>query len=48
MIDPALINQITGMSMQDPDPQEYYPGKTADHALSYKIKGAYGNVEKGM
>jgi hypothetical protein len=33
--------------MQGPDPQDYYPGKTADRALSQKIKEAYGNVEKG-
>jgi hypothetical protein len=42
-----LINRITGLSMQGPDPHEYYPGKTADCALSQKIKEAYGNVEKG-
>jgi hypothetical protein len=47
MIDPALINQITGLSMQGPDPQDYYPRKTADRALSQKIKEAYENVEKG-
>jgi hypothetical protein len=46
-IDPTLINQITGLIMQGPDPQDYYPRKTADHALSQKIKEAYGNVEKG-
>jgi hypothetical protein len=33
-IDPVLINRITGLSMQGPDPQDYYPGKTVDHALS--------------
>jgi hypothetical protein len=43
-----LINQIIGLSMQGPEPQDYYPGKTADHALSQKIKEAYGNVEKGV
>jgi hypothetical protein len=32
--------------MQGPDPHEYYPGKTADCALSQNIKEAYGNVEK--
>jgi hypothetical protein len=47
-IDPAMINQITGLSMQGPDPQDYYPGKTTDHTLSQNIKEAYGNVEKGM
>jgi hypothetical protein len=43
----ALINQITELSMQDPDPHDYYPGKTADHALAQNIKEAYGDVEKG-
>jgi hypothetical protein len=33
--------------MQGPDPQDYYPRKTVDRALSQKIKEAYGNVEKG-
>jgi hypothetical protein len=47
MIDPALINHITGLSMQGPDPQDYYPRKTTDRALSQKIKEAYENVEKG-
>jgi hypothetical protein len=46
-VDPMLINQITGLSMQSPDPHDYYPGKTTDHALSQKIKEAYGDVEKG-
>jgi hypothetical protein len=46
-VDLVLINRITGLSMQGPDPQDYYPGKTADHTLSQKIKEAYGNVEKG-
>jgi hypothetical protein len=46
-VDPVLINRITGLSMQGPDPHEYYPGKTADRALAQKIKEAYGDVEKG-
>ena len=33
--------------MQVPDPQELYPGKTSDRALAQKIKGTYGDVEKG-
>jgi hypothetical protein len=45
-IDLALINRITGLSMQSPDPHEYYPGKTADRGLVQKIKEAYGEVEK--
>jgi hypothetical protein len=48
IVDPALINRIIGLSMQGPDPHEYYPGKTADHALAQKIKEAYGDVEKGV
>jgi hypothetical protein len=33
-VDPILINRITGLSMQGPDPQDFYPGKTADRALA--------------
>jgi hypothetical protein len=32
-VDPTLINRIIGLSMQGPDPHEYYPGKTVDCAL---------------
>jgi hypothetical protein len=46
-VDPMLINQITGLSMQGPDPQEFYLGKTVDHALVQKIKETYDDVEKG-
>jgi hypothetical protein len=28
-VDLTLINRITGLSMQGPDPQDFYPGK--DH-----------------
>jgi hypothetical protein len=42
-----LINQIIGLSMQGPDPQYFYPGKTMDRALTQKIKDTYGDVEKG-
>jgi hypothetical protein len=47
-VDPVLINQIIGISMQGPDPHDYYPGKTVDCALSQNIKEAYGDVEKGV
>jgi hypothetical protein len=47
-VDPTLINQIIRFSMQGPDPHDYYPRRTADRALSQKIKEAYGNVEKGV
>jgi hypothetical protein len=33
-MDPTLINQITGLSSQGPDPQEFYFGKTSDRALA--------------
>jgi hypothetical protein len=35
------------LSMQGPDPQEFYPGKVADRALAQRIKDTYGDVEKG-
>jgi hypothetical protein len=34
--------------MQGPDPQDFYPGKIADHDFSQKIKDTYSDVEKGM
>jgi hypothetical protein len=34
--------------MQGPDPQEFYPGNTADHTLTQRIKDTYGDLEKGM
>jgi hypothetical protein len=43
-----LIYKITGLSMQGPDLQDFYPGKATDHVLAQKIKDTYGNVEKGM
>jgi hypothetical protein len=46
-IDSALIHQITELSMQGPDPQDIYPWKVADRALSQCIKYTYGDVEKG-
>jgi hypothetical protein len=46
-VDPTLINRITGLSMQGPDPQDFYPGKSMDRALTQRIKDTYGDVEKG-
>jgi hypothetical protein len=46
-VDPTLIHRITGLSMQGPDPQDFYPGKAADRALAQRIKDTYGDVEKG-
>jgi hypothetical protein len=41
-IDLTLINSIIRLSMQGPDPHEYYLGKTVDRTLSQNIKEAYG------
>jgi hypothetical protein len=46
-VDLMLINQIMGLTMQGPDPQEFYPGKSMDRALAHKIKDTYGDVKKG-
>jgi hypothetical protein len=46
-MDPMLINQITGLSMQGLDPQDFYLGKSMDRALAQKIKDTYGDVKKG-
>jgi hypothetical protein len=35
------------LSMQGPDPQDFYPGKATDCALMQKIKDTYDDVEKG-
>jgi hypothetical protein len=43
----ALIHRITILSMQGPDPQEFYSRKATDHALAQNIKDTYGDVEKG-
>jgi hypothetical protein len=34
IVDLTLIHRITRLSMQGPDPQDFYPGKVADHALA--------------
>jgi hypothetical protein len=46
-VDPTLIHLITGLSMQGPDPQQFYPGKASDRSLAQRIKEAYNEVEKG-
>jgi hypothetical protein len=45
--DPTLIHRITGLSMQGPDPQYFYPGKATNCALTQNIKDTYGDVENG-
>jgi hypothetical protein len=47
IVDLTLINQITGLSMQGIDPQDFYPRKSMDHVLAQRIKDTYGDVEKG-
>jgi hypothetical protein len=47
VVDPTLIHGITGLSMQGPDPQKFYPGKATDRALAQKIKDTYGDFKKG-
>jgi len=44
-MDLALIHLITKLSMQGPDPHQFYPGKTSNHSLAQQIKEEYGNVE---
>jgi hypothetical protein len=46
IVDLMLIHWITGLSMQGPDPQDFYPGKAADRTLAQTIKDTYGDVEK--
>jgi hypothetical protein len=46
-VDPMLIHMITRLSIQGPDPQQFYPGKAADHSLVQRIKETYDDVEKG-
>jgi hypothetical protein len=42
-----LIHWIIGLSMEGPEPQEFYPGKVADRTLAQTIKDSYDNIEKG-
>jgi hypothetical protein len=41
------IHLITGLSMQEPDPQHFYPEKTLDRSLAQCIKEEYDEFEKG-
>jgi hypothetical protein len=47
-VDLTMIHRITGLSMQGPDPQEFYPGKASDRTLAQRIKDTYNDVEKGI
>jgi hypothetical protein len=47
IVDPMLIPRITGLTMQGPNPQDFYPGKDTYCALAQNIKDTYGNVENG-
>jgi hypothetical protein len=42
-----LIDGIIGLSMQGPNPQDFYRRKSTDLTLAHKIKDTYGDVEKG-
>jgi hypothetical protein len=46
-VDPMLIHRIIGLSLQGPNPQDFYHGKSMDHTLGKNIKDTYGDVEKG-
>jgi hypothetical protein len=46
-VDLKLIHRITRLSMQGPNPQEFYPGKVVDCTLAQTIKDTYSDVEKG-
>jgi hypothetical protein len=46
-VDPTLIHRIPILSIQGPDPKEFYPVKAADHGLEQRIKDTYGDVDKG-
>jgi hypothetical protein len=48
VVDFTLINWITGLTMQGPDPQDFYLEKSMDRTLAQRIKDTYGDVEKGM
>jgi hypothetical protein len=48
IVDPTLINRITRLSMQRPDPQDFYPGKAMDRTLAQRLKDTYSDVKKGM
>jgi hypothetical protein len=47
IVDSVMIHQITRLSIQGPDLQEFYPGKVVYYALVQKIKYRYDDVDKG-
>jgi hypothetical protein len=46
-VDPVLIHMIIGLSMQGPDPHQFYPGKVVDRSLMQRINETYDDVDKG-
>jgi hypothetical protein len=46
-MDLTLIHLITRLSMQGPNPQQFYPGKTSYRSLAQCIEEAYDEVKKG-
>jgi hypothetical protein len=46
-VDMVLIHRVTGLRIQGPDPQDFYPRKDVDCTLAQTIKETYDDVEKG-
>jgi hypothetical protein len=46
-MDMTLIELITILSIQGPEPHHFYLGKALDFSLTQCIKEAYDEVEKG-
>jgi hypothetical protein len=46
-VNPTFIHLITEVSMQGPNPHQFYPGNTSYRSLAQCIKEDYGDVEKG-
>jgi hypothetical protein len=46
-VDLVLIHWIIDLSVNSPDPQQFYLGKASDRSLAQRMKEAYREVEKG-
>jgi hypothetical protein len=46
-VDPTLIHRITGLSMQGPDPQDFYPGKVHRSRTSTEDQGHLWRCREG-
>jgi hypothetical protein len=47
IVDLMMINRITSLSMQGPDPQEFYPGKSMGCTLSTEDQGHLWRCQEG-